>query len=419
MSKEKYRLLLIILLFIDFVLIGLLSFVRLDKKIPRQICLHENRAESFDLSVPVSGSIDGGSIAVVDYDGEKRVNSGKVNLQKPFSLFGMEKGQYQISLKLLGFIPMRNLSVKVVDETCLYPGGEAIGVKIDTRGVLVLGTGEVTALDGSHCNPAKNIVQSGDYIQKINRKVVTSKEELVEELSDLKQKKVIVTIERNGEMQNVSLHAVETAKGTFKLGIWVRDDTQGIGTLTYITEEGEYGALGHGINDIDTGTRMEIRDGYICKAKIYSIVKGKKGKPGELNGYLCKGPEDIVGTISNNTELGIHGSFTADLPDDKKCFPIALKQEIKKDKAYILCQLKQNTQQFEIAVKDINLASEEKGMVIEVTDERLLRLTCGIVQGMSGSPIIQNGKIIGAVTHVFVDDPTKGYGIFIENMLEH
>ena len=209
----------------------------------------------------------------------------------------------------------------------------------------------------------------------------------------------------------------------YKIGIWVRDDSQGIGTLTFITKDGKFGALGHGISDVDTGKLLGSINGILYKADIWGIKKGKNGSPGGLLGSISYEKNKEYGTINSNTNHGIFGQANEMLINECtfEYMDIGLKQDVKKGKAIIRCTVDGTIKDYEIEIIKVDYSNSHrnKGMVIEITDEELLDKTGGIVQGMSGSPIVQNGKIIGAVTHVFINNSTKGYGIFIENMLKH
>ena len=201
----------------------------------------------------------------------------------------------------------------------------------------------------------------------------------------------------------------------YKIGTWIRDNTQGIGTMTYIRGNA-FGGLGHGIYDIDTGTLMNVKGGFLLTPDIYSIKKGKAGTPGEIVGGIEYKEENIIGSISKNTEKGIYGKTTN---TDQRSYEIGYRQDVKKGKAYIFSDLSGTMKRYEIRINKVVPSDSDvlKSMEIEVTDKELLKLTNGIIQGMSGSPIIQDGKLIGALTHVFVNDPTKGYAILIETML--
>ena len=214
----------------------------------------------------------------------------------------------------------------------------------------------------------------------------------------------------------------QNKNGEYKMGIWVRDNAQGVGTMTYIDEQGNFGALGHGINDMDTSTLMSLEKGTLYHTEIIGITRGSIGSPGELTGFIEYDDNNIMGEIRANTLRGIFGVCTQETQQQAVCdyMQLGLKQEIKKGPAKILCSLGDTIQSYDIEITDINLENDNinRGIVLEITDPKLLAATGGIVQGMSGSPIIQDEKLIGAVTHVLVQNPTRGYGIFIEEMLE-
>ena len=215
----------------------------------------------------------------------------------------------------------------------------------------------------------------------------------------------------------------QNSEGAYKIGIWVRDNAQGVGTMTYIDGEGNFGALGHGVTDVDTSTLMMVEDGTLFRTEIISIKKGKVGDPGEMTGMIIYNDNYILGNIDYNGTEGIFGNCNEKALElcTEKALPIGLKQEIVEGAAQIYCCVGKEPKYYQIEITKVQLDHDNinRGIELLVTDPELLELTGGIVQGMSGSPIIQDGKIIGAVTHVLVNDPTRGYGIFIENMLEH
>jgi stage IV sporulation protein B len=237
---------------------------------------------------------------------------------------------------------------------------------------------------------------------------------------------VILTVLRNGKKIEVKITPVQTGEDEYKMGIWVRDDTQGIGTMTYLKSDGNYGTLGHGISDIDTGELLSSDGGILYEANVWGIKKGENGNPGALYGMIAYEKNKILGDIQANTSVGIYGKVLEQTVIQKliadyklESMETATSKEIEKGTAYIRSDITGEPVDYEIEIEKINLnSSKNKGLVIHITDEKLLKITNGIVQGMSGTPIIQNGKLIGAVTHVFVNDSTRGYGIFIENMLE-
>lgn len=307
-------------------------------------------------------------------------------------------------------------------DTMVIPGGMPVGIYLETDGVMILGTERIQSIDGMQYNPAEHLVKSGDYIVGINGRKIDTKAQLVEAVSQLKEDEVVLNVKRNGEEIYIRFKAVECGAGEYKLGIWVRDNTQGLGTVTFLNADSEFGALGHGIHDIDTNELLNISDGTLYITSIRDIQKGESGSPGGMEGIIIYNNYNVLGTITKNTDVGIFG--TVDRIDalfsEQKPMETAKKEEVEDGPATIRCAVSGEIREYDIEITGVDYYTNEmnKGLTIEVTDEELLKETGGIVQGMSGSPIIQNGKLIGAVTHVFVNDPKKGYGIFIENMLE-
>ena len=317
----------------------------------------------------------------------------------------------------------KEVSAGTGSENLLIPGGMPIGIYMETDGVMVLGTDEIKSSDGSSTSPAKHLVKDGDYIVGIDEEEVENKQELIEVMQNMSKKTVILHLRRKMEYIDVKIHPAKDEEGKYKLGIWVRDNMQGLGTITFLNANSEFGALGHGIHDVDTSELLEISEGTLYETSIQNIKKGQNGSPGGMEGIIVYNHYNVLGSITSNTETGIYGKI--DRVDkvfkNQEAYPAASKEEIKTGKAYIRCAVSGEVKDYEIQITKIDLHPGEvnKGIEIRVTDEELLRITGGIVQGMSGSPILQDGKIVGAVTHVFVQDSTKGYGIFIENMLEN
>ncbi len=420
--KKIYRRVLISFFLLNLVVVAYLLIYNVEKNIPNEIKIVVDREESFSFNMPFKANIETKDIGVISVN-DNRVPSNQIDidLNQPFTLQSSRTGQYKINLKLFGLFKYKNISLDVIDNVELIPCGIPIGISIETDGILVLGNNRITGSDGLNYEPAHNKLKSGDYILSINNSEVMEKEKLIEEIQKSQGKDIKLKIRRNGEIISVRISPVKTSDGDYKIGTWIRDDTQGIGTLTFVSTNGYFGALGHGITDIDTGVLMEIDNGLIYDAQIMSIVKGKNGEPGELIGMIRQNEKNKIGYITDNTSQGIFGnvSHKYHLREDFKPLKIGLKHEVKVGKAYIRCMVdgKINDYEIDIVKIDIGSSNHNKGLVIRITDERLLNLTGGIVQGMSGSPIIQNNKIIGAVTHVFIQDSTKGYGTFIENMV--
>ncbi|TCK98348.1 stage IV sporulation protein B [Natranaerovirga hydrolytica] len=392
--------------------------------IPDEIKLMEGRIENFDFNInmPLEAKITSEKQGVVSVN-ESNVPQDQINisLNESFTIQSNEVNEMTANVKLFGIIPIKEVKVDVIPQTEIIPAGLTVGVIVSTEGVMVLGTGEVKGDDGISYEPATGILKSGDYITKADNNTIQSKEELVEYINEKGDGEINFTIKRDGQEQNVNITPIES-NGSYKLGIWVRDDTQGIGTVTYVDPISKtFGALGHGITDADTKQLINILEGDLLETKITSITKGQKGFPGEISGMIINDSKNKLGTVSKNTEYGIFGDVEETIYNyiEKEPLAIGLKHEVEVGPAIIKSCVDDTIREYQIEITKVFLGNNDvnKGMIIEVVDENLIDKTNGIVQGMSGSPIVQNDKIIGAVTHVFVQDSTKGYGTFIENML--
>ena len=293
---------------------------------------------------------------------------------------------------------------------------------METDGVLVLDTEKMTGMDGKEYTPAQGVVSSGDYITEVNHQKIEGKKQLMDLVEHLDGEKVLLTVRRENTVLEKKLAPVQISKGNYRLGIWVRDNVQGLGTITFLTKNNRFAALGHGIHDVDTSTLLTIKRGTLYRTSIQKVQKGSKGNPGTMEGIIVYNRFHQLGVIEKNTDEGIYGELNSDRSwiGEEVPIQVAKKEEIKTGEARIRCYIDGEVKEYTICITQIDKESDQvnKGMVIQVTDTELLEKTGGIIQGMSGSPIIQNGKLIGAVTHVFVQDSTKGYGIFIENMLK-
>ncbi|MBR6684153.1 MAG: SpoIVB peptidase [Firmicutes bacterium] len=320
-------------------------------------------------------------------------------------------------IKLWGIIPLKAVSLEVWPDKVLQAGGSMVGIDLFTDGILVLGTGKVVTESGEENSPARGILYAGDKIRKVNGEEVSTVEEVDALIEGSSGETVRLEIDRDGENKTVEVTPKMDSDGKPRIGIWIRDRAQGLGTLTFVDPETQiFGAVGHGISDVDTKELLPIHNGILSKAKVRHLVKGEVGSPGEVEGSLTG---EICGKITRNTEHGIYG-IAEDGVATQGEYPIALKNQVENGKAVILCDIiGEAVEAYEVKVeKASGIPTFNNGMVVTVTDERLLDATGGIIQGMSGSPVIQNGRIVGAVTHVFVKDPTKGYGVYIEDMLE-
>jgi len=298
-------------------------------------------------------------------------------------------------------------------ELCL--GGETFGVRLLAEGVLVVSVNEQEEV-----HPAYDAgIRAADRIIAMNDQPIKKIDDVGKILDECGGNVIKVTCIREGKTHNFQLTPhYEAENGKYKAGIWIRDSVSGIGTLTYYhPKTGEFGGLGHGICDLDTGTLVPIKGGTVLDVSVTEIVKGEAGKPGELRGFL---KHHKKGALIKNHECGVFGVLSP-LPENGQTVPVATRAEVTEGKAFLRCALDGATPcDYEIKISDVHPdAKSSKCFAVTVTDPTLLAKTGGIIQGMSGSPIIQNGKLVGAVTHVLVGDPTRGYGIFIENMLDH
>lgn len=300
----------------------------------------------------------------------------------------------------------------------LIPGGMAFGVKYYAKGAIVIGTCDVETASGL-VSPARDAgLAAGDIVTAAGGKEIGSLEELLELIQGCGGKKIEIQYLRDGKKQNTFVTPViDKGANAYRMGVWVRDSTAGIGTITFIdANTRRFGGLGHGINDSATGLLMPFGRGSITDVKITGVVRGRKSVPGELKGEF--GPQD-TGKLLANTEVGVFGTYEtlpAQLPEP---VPVAPAAALREGKAVVRTSAGGSLQEYAIEIEEIYKDSgRTKNFLVRVTDERLLSLTGGIVQGMSGSPILQDGKLVGAVTHVLVNDPTRGYGICIDNMLE-
>lgn len=389
---------------------------------PTEIKIAKGENSSIEVLFPFSLSALHDEDTIV----QSTYNEGSINgLKKSYKIAAINPGEAKFQLKLLGLIPVKRFDINVVDRDILIPGGNAVGVRLNTKGVLVVAVTDVIGIDGKRYSPANDVgIKNGDSILELNDIKIRDAEHLIELLNQITEDKVKILIERNKIKYETEVMPVKSIQDNcFRLGIWVRDKTAGIGTLTFYDENSKiFGALGHGITDMDTGNLLNIEYGKIMNARIANIEQGKKGSPGEIKGMFYE-TENVLGEIVKNSPFGIYGVINDSFikANKTKPMPIGFKEEVKEGKAYILTTIDNDkVEKFEVEIlKVLNQQyPNQKSMTIKVTDKKLLQKTGGIVQGMSGSPIIQDGKIIGAITHVFVNDPTKGYGIYIEWMLE-
>lgn len=335
------------------------------------------------------------------------------------SIFSKDK----IQIKLLGLIPIKSIPVSKFDNLEVCPGGSTVGIKLSTKGVLVVGHSEIDSGKGFVESPARNCgIELGDIIIKINGEVIENSKDLAKKVKKLNSQKVNIEFLRNETIHKKEIN-MERENEEYKLGLWVRDSTAGIGTLTFYDENSKtFGALGHPITDGDTNKAFTIKNGDLLNSTVISVRKGEKGIPGELKGLFIN-ETDSIAKIYKNTEAGIFGSLTSSFKENNNIHPmkVGFRNEIKEGYAQIITTIDEGEPKF-YDIEIVKLLEQDepgpKSMVIKIIDKELLEKTGGIVQGMSGSPIIQDNKIIGAVTHVLINKPDVGYGIYIEWMLK-
>ncbi len=341
-------------------------------------------------------------------------------LKKQVRAGNMISSVKSVELKAFGIIPVKTAYLHKTDEKYLVPCGTPFGIKMLTDGVVVVGLSPVET-DRGAVSPAQIAgIKEGDIILSLNGEKVSSFNDISKKIDNNKGKEMTVKIKRQDKELTIKLSAVKSiSDGIYRCGIWVRDSSAGIGTITfYDPVTGSFGGLGHAVCDADTGEILPLSSGEVVPVTILDITKGTAGYPGELKGTFIS--NSVVGKLLNNSETGVYGQLK-NKPSENEPIPISLKQDVKEGKAYIYTTISgthPEIYEIEIEKTKLNSKNSTKNMVIEIIDEDLLKATGGIVQGMSGSPIIQDGKLVGAVTHVFVNDPTRGYGIFIENMLK-
>lgn len=350
------------------------------------------------------------------FEGENSFDDGSLIVMNAVSDVSVgEEALYQA--RLFGVIPIKTVEATVISSKNLVAAGQPFGIKMFTDGVLVVGVGEVEGKDGISSPAAENGIKMGDIILSVNGKAVMTNEDISEAVEASGGKEIEIEVERDGKKEKKKLTPADTDSG-YKIGMWVRDSTAGIGTMTFVdTATGVFGGLGHGICDVDTGELMPLLRGSVVTAQVSGVIKGVSGTPGELTGIINE--SDEIGTLLTNSETGVFGTLSnLDAIDTSRVYATGSRSTVSVGGATILCNVGDGTKEYEIEISKVySGTSKTKNMAIKVTDEELLQKTGGIVQGMSGSPVIQNGKLIGAVTHVLVNDPTGGYAIFIENML--
>ena len=396
---------------IAVVLVLLLSYVYICSinSIPSNIIIFEG--ENLNLKIATG-------LTLASKNSKTILTASNINKEKINS-----EGTNNLNLNLFGTIPVKEVNVNVIPKTMVVPLGNAIGMKLYTKGVLVVGMSQIETDKNEKKKPYENSgIEQGDTILEINNNIVGNTEELIKEVENSKGNTINIKYLRDDKTMQTDITPVKS-KNTYKIGLWVRDAAAGVGTLTfYEPSTNLFMALGHGISDIDTEEIVNIANGELVTANIVSITKGRKGYPGEIRGTIDEGK--TIGTIYKNTNFGVYGMvknknyLEADLTQEMEVAP---RNEIKEGKAQIICQLENSTKKkydIEIEKVYINNNQNNKSMLIKITDKELVEKTGGIIQGMSGAPIIQEEKFVGAVTNVLVNDPTQGYGVFADIMIK-
>lgn len=403
--KQKKIFFLIILFAIFF------AYMTNIEKIPKNITLYQN--EKYQVKYLKGLEIEGNNVKTEDNIWSKlaTINTDII-------------GNIELKLSSLGGFFNKKITVNVVPTMEVIPGGDLIGVKLYSKGVLIVGQSKVQAVDGNWYEMfPEDTFKAGDILYKINDFAVESAEDVSKIINEIGDKEIKLLYERNGEELKTIVTPIKNFEdGLFKIGLWVRDGAMGVGTLTFYSPEySSYAALGHGISDEDSKELIEVGEGEIYDAKVIAITKGRNEFPGELKGFLNENLQ--YGDIDFNSKNGIYGSYSGDEKfNSREKVEVASKNEVQLGKAQIRCTIDESQEVKDYDIEVIKTSTspfyESKGMIIKVTDKELINKTGGIIQGMSGSPIIQNGKLIGAVTHVYVSDPTKGYATYAQTMID-
>lgn len=375
------------------------------------LCLNINYVALFEIPSNMCITLED----LEDFNKEKcfgNIITAEVN-ENIFTVGGERKKNTSLCLKMFGVFPIKQVKIVIAEPEEVYLGGIPLGFSINTEGVIVVGKNKL-----SNKNPFK----SGDIITHINGEQIEEPDDIKNIITSSNSEALSIGLTRNGEKREVvAIPNYDEETGEYKLGLWVRDDAQGIGTLTFVTKDGKFGALGHSISDYETGVEIPVKDGGVYLCNLVGINKAERRKPGELR-CLFSVNKAAIGDILSNTKSGVFGEAkdAEKIIDINKTAKIGNRMLVKLGRAKIVSAVSGIREEYDIEIIKTKYQPEsnDKSFVFRVIDKRLINLTGGIVQGMSGSPIIQNDKIIGAVTHVFLNDATKGYGIYLDWMLE-
>ncbi|MCL6585239.1 MAG: SpoIVB peptidase [Anoxybacillus sp.] len=413
MITETLRKMIGVFLLVSFVVLSMSTPVKDYLRIPKQLVMFEGENVSFASALPVHAEMKD---AFRSMDVTKTKDS--------LSLEAKQRDEGQLILNM-GGVPIKQIDVKVLPSLKVIPGGQSIGVKLNTLGVLVVGYHLVETENGKKSPGELAGVQVGDIITSVNGKRIEKMSDLSPFIEEAGKTGKPLELQLLRDQRSIAAKLTplkDKQDRAYRIGLYIRDSAAGIGTMTFFDPVSKkYGALGHVISDMDTRKPIVVQDGQIMKSTVTSIERGSSGSPGEKLARFSDDKE-VIGNITNNSPFGIFGTLSRPMKNGlfDEPMPIALSSQVKEGPAKMLTVIEND----KVEAFDIEIVQSipqkfpaTKGLVIRVTDPRLLKKTGGIVQGMSGSPIIQDGKLIGAVTHVFVNDPTSGYGVHIEWML--
>lgn len=329
----------------------------------------------------------------------------------------------EMKIKLFGWLPIKKVKVNLVTDIDVYTGGQTVGFCLNSDGVVVVGSNPIFTIEG-HYEPIKNsAIEKGDVIKKINGIDIKNIDTIDIALNSAKNPSIAnLEIDRNGKTLNLEVHpALDLFTKRYKLGLWVQNSASGVGTLTYVKKSnGRFGAVGHPITDNSENTNLNYNSGNVYLCNYLGIKKGTKDSPGEIKTSM-KLSDNIIGVADTNCEFGVYGNMNNNLTLSSSV-QLGGRMSVKLGKAHILCDLDgEGVKSYEIKIVKTNHQEKanEKSIMLRVTDDELIKKTGGIIQGMSGSPIIQNDKLVGAITHVFLNDPTKAFGVYIDWMIEN
>lgn len=401
-------------------------YISLFLMIPGELVLLEGEEYIYKYQsiFPLSISTDASKDGIIQLKNDGRQQDG-FNIQSSVVLKSNRIGSVELTISILELIPVKTVKVDVVPNSKLVVCGNTIGIKMEVDGILVVGMMEVETTDGRRILPVKDTdIKTGDFITHVNGIKTEDVNSLIAQIEASRGGKISIRYRRGESFNDIVVRPVMSIDDKkYHIGLWVRDNTAGIGTLTFYEKETfHFGALGHGITDLDTGVLIPAKSGEIMESNILAVKKSRNGTPGELKGIFAESKARL-GVVRVNSAQGVYGKLNHLMTDmiPERLYPIAIRSQVKEGPATMLANvIGKEIGEYEIEIQKVSStnANGSKGMIIKITDERLLDITGGIVQGMSGSPIIQDGRIVGALTHVLVNDPSRGYGIFIECMVK-